>query len=79
MISKIVYPDGRTYICDGCKKEIAKFKNYDAARKAGWAVSWERINCFCPKCAPKYRRGAAKKILPTALPKNEGQISIDNL
>lgn len=79
MIAKIVYPDGRTYICDGCKKAVAKFKNYDAARNAGWAISWERTLCYCPKCAPKHRRGEAKKKNVAVLPKNCGQISIDNL
>lgn len=55
MISKIRYPDGRTYICDDCKASAGKFKNYDAARSAGWAISYDRIECYCPKCAAKHR------------------------
>lgn len=61
MIGKIRYADGRNYICDDCAKASAKFKSYDEARAAGWAVSWERSFCFCPSCAPYHRLGGAKK------------------
>lgn len=80
MISKIRYPDGRTYICDDCKKEIKKFTNYDNARAAGWAVSWERTYCYCPACAPAHRLGGAngKHTKPKQwLPKGFEQIKID--
>lgn len=78
MISKIRYPDGRTYICDDCGKEVAKFKNYEEARAAGWAVSWERTYCYCPKCAPYHRLGGANKPTATNLPKNVEQLRIGN-
>lgn len=78
MISKVRYPDGRTYICDDCKKEIAKFKNYDEARAASWAVSWERTYCYCPKCAPYHRFGGANKLSAATLPKNDEQLRIGN-
>ncbi len=80
MIGKIRYPDGRTYICDDCNKEVAKFTNYDNARAAGWAVSWERTYCYCPTCATAHRLGGAngKHTKPQQwLPKGLEQIKID--
>lgn len=53
----------RKYTCDGddedsedgkCKA-VAHFKNYDEARASHWSVSYWRTNCYCPKCAPKYK------------------------
>lgn len=55
MISDIRYPNGRDYVCDGCKKNVARFKNYDNARAARWAISANRKKCYCPTCAPNYR------------------------
>lgn len=70
MISKIRYPDGRTYLCDDCKKEVKKFKNYQNAIAAGWAISRNRQKCYCPTCAPNHRntgRGGAP-LPPVAQP-----------
>jgi len=55
MISQIRYADGRNYICDDCKKEVARFKNYSGAISAKWAVSRDRKKCYCPACAPNHR------------------------
>lgn len=55
MIDKDRINGRRKYECDGCGV-IAHFKSYDEAQKQnGWGVSYERINCYCPTCAPKYR------------------------
>ena len=82
MIGETRFSDGRDYECDDCKVKT-RFKSYDAARDAGWSVGYFRDGCYCPKCAPRHRRGAAKKktekTLPAFLPKNVVQISIDNL
>lgn len=77
MIGEIRYADGRDYVCDDCGKEKARFKNYDEARHtAGWAVSWERTYCYCPKCAPFHRLGGANKPTAATLPKNGEQLRI---
>lgn len=68
MISKIRYPDGRTYLCDDCNKNARKFKNYPSAISAGWAISRDRKKCYCPSCAPNHRntgRGGAPLPSPT--------------
>lgn len=66
MISKIVYPDGRDYLCDDCRKAVEKFKNHKSAIAAKWAISRNRKKCYCPKCAPAHRytgrRGASSSI-----------------
>lgn len=54
-IGGIVYAYGRLYICDDCKKGFGKFKSYEAAKDAGWAIGRGRKTCFCPKCAPLHR------------------------
>lgn len=54
-IGKIVYDYGRIYICDGCPNGCGKFRSYEAAKKAGWAIGRGRRTCFCPKCAPRHR------------------------
>ncbi len=55
MIGKDVINGRRQYSCDGCGV-TAQFKSYDEARSSGgWGISYERINCYCPACAPKYR------------------------
>lgn len=59
MISKTIYEDGRNYLCDDCKKQVGRFKNYDQARAAGWAISYDRKKCYCPNCAP-FRRNVGK-------------------
>ncbi len=79
MIGKTIFSDGRTYICDDCGKNVAKFKNYDEARAAGWAIAYFRDSCYCPKCAPKHRRGEAKKKNAAILSENGGQLRIENL
>lgn len=57
MIIKMPRGNGRkrNYICDDCKDEIATFSNYDKARAEGWAISYTRLKCYCPKCAPYHR------------------------
>ena len=55
MISKTRYPDGRNYICDACGGNIKKFKSKKEARAAGWAISRDCKNCYCPDCAPRHR------------------------
>ncbi len=55
MISTTVRPEGRLYVCDGCKKAVAAFRSYDQARAAGWAVTYDRKGCYCPSCAPFHR------------------------
>lgn len=64
MIGRITYEYGRVYVCDDCKKNFGRFKSYDEAKNAGWAIGRGRRNCYCPKCAPRHRhvgRGAAAK------------------
>ena len=63
MISTTVRPTGRNYLCDDCRKVLEVFKSHKAAIAAGWAVSRDYKNCYCPHCAPKHRhtgRGGAK-------------------
>lgn len=48
----------KNYICDDCGQE-ARFSGYQQARRAGWAVSKDYKNCYCPRCAPSHRKGKA--------------------
>lgn len=48
------------FTCDhrGCTvglNTVVKFVSIEAAREAGWAVSRDRMHCYCPSCAPKHR------------------------
>ena len=57
MIDKDRIDGKRKYTCDNpdCGT-VAHFSNIDEAQKKyGWGISYERIYCYCPKCAPKYR------------------------
>lgn len=76
MISKTRYESGRTYVCDDCNKEVDHFKNYEEARAAGWAVSWERTACYCPSCAPYHRFGGATNKNRPAPSQNAAQLNI---
>lgn len=79
MIDKTVYPDGRDYTCDDCKKVTARFISIDVARKqGGWCVVRGRDDCYCPSCAPRHRhvgRGGAKNH-KSQLPKGWAQPSL---
>lgn len=33
----------------------AEFSSLEKARENGWAISRDRIHCYCPHCAPYYR------------------------
>lgn len=55
------------YLCDACKKTVAKFKNYSEASAAGWAVSRERTKCYCPTCAPDHRN-TGRRGAPVTIP-----------
>lgn len=52
------------FSCDypGCKNisRHAQFVSIEAARQAGWAISRDRIHCYCPRCAPKRRNVGCK-------------------
>ncbi len=48
----------KTYICDDCGAR-GTFTSYLKARAAHWAVAKDYAKCYCPVCAPKYRRGKA--------------------
>lgn len=76
MIGKIRFENGRNYVCDDCNQKTGRFKNYEAARAAGWAVSWERTYCYCPACAPYHRFGGATRNTASTLPKNGEQLRI---
>lgn len=80
MISKIVYVDGRTYLCDDCRRAANKFKSYKEAIAAGWAVSRDYTKCYCPNCAPNHRhvgrRGAKPASTRSTFPPLKGQINI---
>ncbi len=72
--------NGIDYVCDDCKKEKATFRSRNAARKAGWAVGGNYKRCFCPKCAPFHRFGAATKANKHGqLPPGFEQLKIENL
>ncbi len=77
MISNVKYPDGRTYFCDDCKKAVDRFTSYDKARAAGWAISYDRKNCYCPSCAPFRRNvghtGERRKIVQQYIQVNKGR------
>lgn len=78
MIGKINYEDGRTYICDDCRKNVCKFKSHKAAIAAGWAISRDYTKCYCPDCAPYHRHvgRAGAKLSPQ--PVNTGVPFKDN-
>ena len=76
MIGKTVYENGRVYVCDDCKKNVAHFKSHKAAISASWAVSRDYTNCYCPECAPAHRKGAAIKV--ERLPSGWIQLSINS-
>lgn len=70
--------DGIDYSCDDCKNARAAFKSRNAARKAGWAVADDYKYCYCPKCAPFHRFGAATKANDRGqLPTGFTQIKLD--
>ncbi len=71
--------NAKPYICDDCGKRD-EFVNYVKARAAGWAISRDYKNCYCPECAPVHRLGGAngKTNAPRRwLPKDYEQLSID--
>ena len=49
--------------CDDCG--FTGYFHSDAGMYVlGWAIARNRLNCYCPKCAPSHRhtgRGGAKK------------------
>ena len=51
-------PTDKKYICCDCGREDV-FGGYRQARAAGWAISKDYKNCYCPNCAPDHRRGQA--------------------
>ena len=59
MIGKIIYADGRNYLCDDCNKYVGRYKSRKAAIAAGWAVSRDYKKCYCPDCAP-FRRNVGR-------------------
>ena len=54
MISRIIYENGRNYICEDCRK-TERFKSILAAKAAGWGISRDYRRCYCPDCAPRHR------------------------
>ncbi len=58
MIGKTIRNGMRLYVCEDCG-DVGQFNNYDRARAAGWAISYDRKNCYCPICAP-FRRNVGK-------------------
>lgn len=80
MISKTIYLDGRTYLCDDCRRVVNKFKSYKEAIAAGWAVSRDYTKCYCPKCAPNHRHvgrcGAKTASAGSAFPPLKGQLNM---
>lgn len=74
MISKIVYTDGRNYLCDDCKRCVERFKSHKAAKLAGWAISRDYTKCYCPTCAP-FRRNVGH----TGKRRKAVQLNIDNV
>lgn len=67
------------YTCDDCGIK-AVFKSYKKARAAGWALSGNYKNCYCPECAPPHRLGGAngKSVPPKHwLPDGFEQIKLD--
>jgi hypothetical protein len=60
MIGKNVYDGKRTYVCDDCQKIVERFRSYQEAITQGWAISRNRIKCYCPNCAP-FRRNVGRK------------------
>ena len=82
MIGQIRYPDGRDYACDDCKNTVGRFRSYQKAQAAGWAVSDERTHCYCPTCAPNHRntgRAGALSSKGSWLPIGWEQTKIENL
>lgn len=68
----------KTYKCDDCGADDA-FTSYVKARSAGWAISKDYKHCYCPKCAPAHRFGAAAFANTGGLPAGWVQTSIDDL
>lgn len=54
MIDRIIYENGRNYICEDCRT-IERFKSILAAKAAGWGISRDYRRCYCPDCAPRHR------------------------
>ena len=54
MISRIIYENGRNYICEDCRK-TERFKSIRAAKAAGGGISRDYRRCYCPECAPRHR------------------------
>ncbi len=48
----------KKYVCDDCGA-VGEFTSYVKARGAGWAISRDYSNCYCPECAPAHRLGGA--------------------
>ena len=48
--------------CDhpGCTQPEERFVSIDTAREFGWAISRDRMHCYCPKCAPMHRNVGRK-------------------
>ncbi|MDE7181505.1 MAG: hypothetical protein K2O41_00550 [Clostridia bacterium] len=69
------------YTCDDCH-ETAVFRSYKKARAAGWAISKDYKNCYCPECAPAHRLGGAngKRTTPRQwLPEGFEQLKIEGV
>lgn len=47
------------YECDCCQNESIFYNHYkthfEIARIKGWAISKDRLHCYCPRCAPRFR------------------------
>lgn len=47
------------FSCDNAKcknsKRRQEFVSMEEARSYGWAISRDRVHCYCPDCAPMYR------------------------
>lgn len=60
MIRKINYYE---FKCDICEKKEIFYNGYkshiESARTKGWAISKNRLNCYCPECGI-YMRNTGK-------------------
>ena len=63
MISRIIYEDGRNYICEDCRK-IERFKSILAAKAAGWGISRDYRRCYCPEWAPPHGPLRLARLIP---------------
>lgn len=54
MIGRIIYEEGRNYICEDCCR-TERFKSILTAKAAGWGISRDYKRCYCPDCAPGHR------------------------